>query len=94
MNITTLTNGTATQENYYRIKFANLPYDIFEYGVNALDAIRHAKAETYSAGYDTETNLGSLGSVTARPAVYQEWDSETWRYTNGGDFIKGERINR
>jgi hypothetical protein len=82
-----MTNGTAPQENYYRIKFQGLPYDVYEYGTDALDAIRHAKAETYYAGYDTETNL-NLGGATVRPAVYKEWDYGTERYTNGGQFLR------
>lgn len=73
---------------YYRIKFQALPYEVYEYGDTALDAIRHAKAQTYWAGCDTGTDLPHLGSVTARPAVYKEWNHGTEHYTNGGDFIK------
>jgi hypothetical protein len=82
-----LTNGTATQENYYRIKFQGLPYDVFEYGVTALDAVKVARTEAINAGIDTDTPL-NLGNATARPAVYKEWNYGTEHYTNGGDFIR------
>lgn len=82
-----ITNGTATQENYYRIKFQGLPYDVYEYGVTALDAVKVARIEAINAGIDTDTPL-NLGNATARPAVYKEWNYGTERYTNGGDFIR------
>lgn len=82
-----ITNGTATPENYYRIKFNGLPYDVYEYGLTALDAIATARAEQIDAGFDTETPL-TLGNATARPAVYKEWNYGTERYTNGGEFIR------
>lgn len=78
-----ITNGTATQENYYRIKFVHLPYDHFEYGATALDAIATARQDLGECGH--------IGGATARPAVYKEWVSETWRYTNGGDYLRGPR---
>lgn len=82
-----ITNGTATPENYYRIKFAGMPYDLYEYGATALEAIATARTETLEAGLDTDTPL-NLGNATARPAVYQEWNYGTERYTNGGDFLR------
>ena len=82
-----LTNGTARQENYYRIKFAGMPYDVYEYGATALEAIVTARAEQLEAGLDTDTPL-TLGNATARPAVYKEWNYGTERFTNGGDFIR------
>jgi hypothetical protein len=82
-----ITNGTADPQNYYRIKFNGLPYDLFEYGATALDAIATARTETIEAGLDTDTPL-DLGNATARPAVYKEWNHGTERYTNGGDFIQ------
>ena len=75
------------QESYYRIKFQGLPYDLYEYGVTALDAVKVARAETLNAGLDTDTPL-TLGNATVRPAVYKEWNYGTERYTNGGNFIK------
>lgn len=77
-----LTNGTARQENYYRIKFANLGYDVFEYGATALQAIARAIMD--------QDNPAELGGATARPAVYKEWNNATWRYRNDGGFIRGE----
>lgn len=82
-----LTNGTAPQENYYRIKFAGMPYDVYEYGATALEAIATSRAEQLEAGLDTDTPL-TLGNATARPAVYKEWNYGTERYTNGGGFIR------
>jgi hypothetical protein len=79
-----ITNGTATQENYYAVKFANTPL-LFSYGPTALDAIKYAAADYTSEHRDT------LGAAIARPAVYKEWVSETWRYTNGGDYLRGPR---
>jgi hypothetical protein len=81
-----LTNGTATQENYYRIKFQGLPYDVFEYGITALEAIAMAKAELANA--HTPLSRKDLGNATVRPAVYKEWNYGTEHYTNGGNFIR------
>lgn len=81
-----ITNGTATQENYYRIKFQGLPHDVYEYGATALDAIATAKDELANAY--TPLKRSDLGNATARPAVYQEWNYGTERYTNGGEFIR------
>lgn len=82
-----LTNGTAPQENYYRIKFSGMPYDVYEYGATALEAIATSRAEQLEAGLDTDTPL-TLGNATARPAVYKEWNYGTERFTNGGEFIR------
>lgn len=87
---TPLTNGTAIQENYYTVKFAGTdtqaatPY-LWAYGRTALDAIAAAAADWTSEHRDT------LGAAIVRPSVYKEWVNETWRYTNGGDFIRGPR---
>lgn len=86
-----ITNGTAPAENYYSVKFANMPYEVFAYGENPLSAIREARAELYEAGADTETDLPSLGGALVRRAVYKEWDYGTKNYTNGGGFIRGEK---
>ena len=75
-----ITNTTATEEKYYRIKFRNLPYDHYEYGLTAFDAIATARQDFSSEG--------NLGNATARPAVYKEWNYGTEHYTNGGDFIR------
>lgn len=81
-----ITNGTATPENYYRIKFNGLPYDLFEYGATALDAINTAKDALANA--HTPLYRSDLGSALARPAVYKEWNHRPEQYTNGGDFIR------
>lgn len=85
-----LTNGTAPAENYYLVKFASMPYEVFAYGDSPLSAIREARAELYETGADTETDLPSLGGALVRRAVYKEWNNSTWRYRNDGGFIKGE----
>lgn len=82
-----LTNGTAPEPNYYRIQFQGLPYDLYEYGQTAIEAIATARTDSEDAGLDTETPL-NLGNATARPAVYKEWNYGTERFTNGGDFIR------
>ena len=81
-----LTNGTANPENYYRIKFAGLPYEVYEYGQTALEAISTAKDELANAR--TPLYRKDLGNAIARPAVYKEWNNGTQHYTNGGDFIR------
>jgi hypothetical protein len=81
-----LTNGTATPENYYRIKFANVAYDVFEYGETAKAAIWNALDDLLDAGH-----AEPLGNATARQAVYKEWNYGTDRYTNGGGFIANPR---
>jgi len=76
-----ITNGTARQENYYRVNFGNYG-EVFAYGVTALDAIGQARL-------DFQDDMDEpLGNATARPAVYKEWNYGTERYTNGGDFIR------
>lgn len=72
-----LTNGTATPQSFYRIKFDGLPHEVYEYGTDALTAISTAR-----------TDLNASGSAIARPAVYKEWNYGTERYTNGGNFIR------
>lgn len=78
-----ITNGTATPENYYRVNFTN-GGETWAYGLTALDAIKTAAA-------DLNEPRHTLGAAVARPAVYKEWVSETWRYTNGGDYLRGPR---
>ena len=77
-----ITNGTV-DPNYYRIKFAYLPYDHWEYGDTAIQAIAAAR--------DDLKECGRLGNATARKAVYKEWNNYKWQYTNGGDFIRRTR---
>jgi hypothetical protein len=79
-----ITNGTV-DPNYYRIKFAYLPYDHWEYGDTAIQAIAAARDDLKECGY--------LGNATARQAVYKEWNNYTWQYTNGGDFIRRTKGN-
>ena len=81
-----ITNGTATPENYYRIKFNGLPHEVYEYGTDALTAINTAKDELANA--HTPLYRKDLGNATARPAVYKEWNYGTERFTNGGEFIR------
>lgn len=83
----TITNGTATQENYYRIKFEGLPYEVYQYGRTATSAILNARLEQMDAGLDTETFF-ALGSASARRAVYKEWNNGTENYTIGGGFSR------
>ena len=78
-----ITNGTV-DPNYYRIKFAYLPYDHWEYGDTAIQAIAAAR--------DDLKECGRLGNATARKAVYKEWNNYTWQYTNGGDFIRRDKV--
>jgi hypothetical protein len=77
------TNETV-EPNYYRIKFAYLPYDTWEYGNTAKEAIQLARQNFEEYGK-------YLGNATARQAVYKEWNNETWQYTNGGNFIRRDR---
>lgn len=62
------------EPNYYRIKFTGLPYDVWEYGQTAIEAIANAR-----------TDLDATGNATARPAVYGEWDCSPEHFTNGGE---------
>jgi hypothetical protein len=81
-----LTNESV-EPNYYRIKFANLPYDHWEYGNTAIQAIATARHDLIESGNAT----GELGNATARQAVYKEWNNYSWQYTNGGDFLTRAR---
>lgn len=81
-----LTNGTATPENYYRIKFANVAYDVYQYGETALQAIGDALDDLLDGGH-----AEPLGAALARPAVYKEWNSYKWQYTNGNGFMSRAR---
>ena len=81
-----LTNSSI-DPNYYRIKFANLPYDHWEYGNTAIQAIATARHDLIESGNAT----GELGNATARQAVYKEWNNHTWQYTNGNGFIRRDQ---
>lgn len=76
-----ITNGTAQEEKYYRIKFDNVPYALYEYGINAIEAIK-------TAANDYSSDPWTLGNATARLAAYKEWSYGTDRYTIGGGFNK------
>jgi len=78
--------GSELQENYYRIKFANVGYEVYEYGQTAKAAIWTALDDLIDGGHPEP-----LGAATARPAVYKEWNYGTEHYTNGGDFIRDTR---
>jgi len=62
--------------NYYRLNVQGQG-DWYEYGQTALDAIRLTKQEL------EEANL-THGAITARPAVYGEWDCRAHHFTNDG----------
>lgn len=79
-----ITNGTAAQENYYLVNFAN-GGETYVYGLTALDAIHAAYLEI------GDEPRPRMGAATARRAVYKEWVNETWRYRNDGGFIRGPR---
>lgn len=64
----TITNG-----NYYRIKFDSLPYEVYEYGQTALEAIATARKD-----------VDGGGTAIARNAVYGEWKCSTMCYRNDG----------
>jgi hypothetical protein len=69
-----------TEENYYRIKFSNMPYEHWEYGQTALDAIARARHDLIESGNES----GELGSGLARIAVYGEWDCAPHHFHNDG----------
>ena len=71
------------EATYYRIKFANLPYDLFEYGLTALQAIDIARQD--------QCDNKALGNATARRAMYKEWNYGTEYWTNGGFIRAGKR---
>lgn len=68
-----MTNGEL-EETYYRITFAGMPHDTYEYGKTALDAIATVR----------QNEPDALGAATARPAVYGEWECDTRHYRNDG----------
>lgn len=72
------TNTTAAELKYYRIKLSSEPYDRFEYGRTALEAIQTVKDELLGEGFMF------LGSASARPAVYGEWDCAPHHFHNDG----------
>jgi hypothetical protein len=74
-------NQEYQEDRYFRIQFSALPYDLYQYGATALEAIKNARQEL-------DGLFATLGNATARPAVYKEWSYGTYRYTNGGDFLK------
>jgi hypothetical protein len=77
------TNTTATdEETYYRVKFANVSYEVYQWATSAKAAAWDALDELLDSGYPEP-----LGAAAIRPAVYKEWNNSTWRYQNGGNFI-------
>ena len=59
-----ITNGTATEEKYYRVNFLNYG-ETFAYGVNAPSAIRNARADLMDDNRESQ-----FAGASARPAVY------------------------
>lgn len=80
--------NSEVQENYYRVKFANVPHEVYAYGDNYKTAIWNALDDLLDAGQPEP-----LGNASARLAVYKEWNYSTWRYTNGGNFIREAQCN-
>jgi hypothetical protein len=77
------TNTTATDdETYYRVKFANVSHEVYQWATSAKVAALDALDELLDDGYPEP-----LGAAAIRPAVYKEWTYSTWRYQNGGNFI-------
>lgn len=79
-----MTNGDL-KENYYRVKFANVAFEVYAYGSNYREAIWNALDDLLDQGHPEP-----LGNATARQAVYKEWVYPSWRYRNDGGFIRGE----
>jgi len=65
--------------NYYRLNVQGQG-EWYQYGQTALDAIRLAKQELEEANQ-------THGAITARPAVYKEWNNRPEQYRNDGTFI-------
>lgn len=76
-----------TEQNYYRL---NIPQfgEYYEYGNTALDAIRTTREAFAQTARDLGRYAQPLGAITARPAVYKEWNYGTERYRNDGSFIR------
>lgn len=68
-----------TEQNYYRLNVQGQG-EYYEYGQTALEAIALVREEL-------EATNTEHGAITARPAVYKEWNNDTRRYTNGGQFL-------
>ena len=79
-----MTANLETEERFWSVKFSNMPYQVYAYGVDPLHAIREAGAELLTDAMDKTP----LGGALVRPAVYKEWNHGTEHYTNGGDFIR------
>lgn len=70
-------------QRYYRVKFANVPHEVYEWAPNATVAILDALDNLLDDGHPEP-----LGNAAVRPAAYKEWNHGTEHYTNGGDFIQ------
>jgi len=68
-----------TETNYYRLNVQGQG-EFYEYGQTALEAIALVREEL-------EATNSEHGAITARPAVYKEWNYSTNAYTNGGQFL-------
>lgn len=75
-----------TEENYYRL---NIPQfgEYYEYGTTAQEAIAKTREDFARTARDIGRHATPLGAITARPAVYKEWNNYNWQYTNGGQFL-------
>jgi len=80
-----ITNGTASPENYYVVKFANVPYELYAYGETAIQAVSNAFDDMLDEGREP------LGASIVRRAVYKEWNYGTEHFTIGGNFIADTR---
>ena len=70
--------------NFYRINITGLG-EAYEWADTAREAIDLVRTEAVYTAHAHGQTL-TLGSATARPAVYKEWDNHPWQYTNGGGF--------
>ena len=63
-------------ENYYRLTVAGIG-EYYEFGNTALDAIATVRE-------DLAGTAAAYGAITARPAVYGEWECKPQHYRNDG----------
>lgn len=68
-----------TENNYYRLHVQGHG-EFYEYGQTALEAIALIREELRASDIEHV-------SITARPAVYKEWNYPASAYTNGGTFL-------
>ena len=70
-------------ENYYRLNIIGFG-EYYEYGATALEAIKKTREDFATTARQIGRHPQPLGAITARKAVYKEWNCSDKNFTLNG----------